>query len=277
MEDAYTVGIRLALEDGVSAGVAAIAADLSKLDGQIAATSRDLAALGKMAGIAMPSLAPEATTFGRVGARASQPSAPDDAGALSTPSAEQAHGSEPVSIAGVPAAPSEIDAPAAPMAPTETPQTSAPPVAPSLAAFAPSVTVTAQTQVPASTAAASVERTHVQRERHTLREIERREQLAPPAVERIGFAPVAQAVAPVAAAPVAPVSAVAAPASQPMEAAAAPSASGGPTQGDVYLDGMRVGRWMANSMARAASRPQGGATGFDARMSPVWPGSLQGS
>jgi hypothetical protein len=34
---------------------------------------------------------------------------------------------------------------------------------------------------------------------------------------------------------------------------------------------------MANNLARAASRPQGGATGFDARMSPAWPGSLQGS
>ncbi len=48
MEDAYVIGIRLALDNGVSAGVASIRKDLSALDGAIASTAaslRDLAAI----------------------------------------------------------------------------------------------------------------------------------------------------------------------------------------------------------------------------------------
>ncbi len=47
--------------------------------------------------------------------------------------------------------------------------------------------------------------------------------------------------------------------------------------GDVILDGMRVGRWMAKHLAHEASQPQGGSTFHDPRMGPVFPGSLQGS
>ncbi len=47
-----------------------------------------------------------------------------------------------------------------------------------------------------------------------------------------------------------------------------------PTQGDVYLDGIRMGRWIADHLARAAERPQGGSTGFDGRMSPSLGGIL---
>lgn len=47
-------------------------------------------------------------------------------------------------------------------------------------------------------------------------------------------------------------------------------------QGDVYLDGARVGRWMERHLSRAASRPQTGIAGFDPVLSPRWPGSLQG-
>ncbi len=57
-------------------------------------------------------------------------------------------------------------------------------------------------------------------------------------------------------------------------AAAAPS---GPVQGDVYLDGARVGRWMSDRLAREADRPQGGVTSFDPRLGPAWPGSLHGT
>ncbi len=51
---------------------------------------------------------------------------------------------------------------------------------------------------------------------------------------------------------------------------------GGREGGAVYLDGMLVGRWMEERLARAAGRPSGGATGFDPRMGPSWPGALQG-
>jgi hypothetical protein len=50
----------------------------------------------------------------------------------------------------------------------------------------------------------------------------------------------------------------------------------GPTHGDVFLDGTRVGTWMADRFARAASRPPVGATGVDPMVAPGWPGALQG-
>ena len=45
----------------------------------------------------------------------------------------------------------------------------------------------------------------------------------------------------------------------------------------MFLDGMRVGRWMARELARQAGGPQAGGTAFDPRSSPAWPGALQGS
>jgi len=50
-----------------------------------------------------------------------------------------------------------------------------------------------------------------------------------------------------------------------------------PTQGDVYLDGGRVGRWVSDQLAREVDRPQSGVTGFDPRVGPTWPGSLHGT
>jgi hypothetical protein len=47
-------------------------------------------------------------------------------------------------------------------------------------------------------------------------------------------------------------------------------------QGDVFLDGTRVGRWMARELARQAGGPQASGTSFDPRISPAWPGALQG-
>ncbi len=51
---------------------------------------------------------------------------------------------------------------------------------------------------------------------------------------------------------------------------------GGPTGGDVFLDGARVGSWMADHLAHEVGRPQAGGTGFDPRLTPAWPGTLQG-
>lgn len=50
----------------------------------------------------------------------------------------------------------------------------------------------------------------------------------------------------------------------------------GHTSGDVFLDGTRLGTWMTNHLAREASRPPGGSTGFDPRMGIAWPGTQQG-
>jgi hypothetical protein len=49
-----------------------------------------------------------------------------------------------------------------------------------------------------------------------------------------------------------------------------------PVGGDVYLDGQLLGRWLMDALGREAGRPQGGAAGFDGRLSPAWPGVLQG-
>lgn len=65
----------------------------------------------------------------------------------------------------------------------------------------------------------------------------------------------------------------------PARAAAAPpprETHEGPPGGDVFLDGVRVGRWMGQHLAGAAVRPQSGASGFDPRLSPGFPGTLQG-
>jgi hypothetical protein len=42
-------------------------------------------------------------------------------------------------------------------------------------------------------------------------------------------------------------------------------------QGDVYLDGHKVGTWQGRALASLAGRPPAGPTGFDGRMTPAWP------
>ena len=71
-----------------------------------------------------------------------------------------------------------------------------------------------------------------------------------------------------------------APQGAPLRSMAPPpqaQAGGGPTRGDVFLDGTRMGRWVSDNLAREATRPQAGNTGFDPRIGPTWPGTLQGS
>lgn len=43
--------------------------------------------------------------------------------------------------------------------------------------------------------------------------------------------------------------------------------------GDLFLDGIHLGRWVVDQLNRAAERPQTGTTGFDPRMSITWPGA----
>jgi len=49
-----------------------------------------------------------------------------------------------------------------------------------------------------------------------------------------------------------------------------------PTQGDVYLDGSLVGRWMARTLAEQAGRPPTGGPAFDPTRSPFPPGRMIG-
>lgn len=45
------------------------------------------------------------------------------------------------------------------------------------------------------------------------------------------------------------------------------------SQGDVYVDGSRLGRWMTDRLVKAADLPRAATTGFDPRMTPTWPGA----
>lgn len=50
----------------------------------------------------------------------------------------------------------------------------------------------------------------------------------------------------------------------------------GPAEGDVYLDGALVGRWLSRYLAREAGLPSSGPTGFDPRRTPQRPGATAG-
>ena len=65
----------------------------------------------------------------------------------------------------------------------------------------------------------------------------------------------------------------------PQQASFAPSASSAEAitlQGDIILDGARVGRWLTRNLARQAARPSASPTGPDPRQTPLWSGQAQG-
>jgi hypothetical protein len=76
-------------------------------------------------------------------------------------------------------------------------------------------------------------------------------------------------------APMAPTIAVHEAGMAPARSSMAPQErAGASTQlsGEVTLDGARVGRWMADQLARGAARAPSGGTGHDPRQGMVWPG-----
>jgi hypothetical protein len=50
----------------------------------------------------------------------------------------------------------------------------------------------------------------------------------------------------------------------------------GPHEGDVFLDGMMLGRWMSRFLSQQAGRAHSGPTGFDPRRGRVLPGATVG-
>ena len=56
----------------------------------------------------------------------------------------------------------------------------------------------------------------------------------------------------------------------------AEAGAAGPREGDVFLDGMLVGRWMSKFLNREAARASAGPTGFDARRGRLLPGVTVG-
>jgi hypothetical protein len=50
-----------------------------------------------------------------------------------------------------------------------------------------------------------------------------------------------------------------------------------PMYAELHLDGAALGRWTLRHLEREITRPQAGATGFDPRMTPSWPGAPIGN
>jgi hypothetical protein len=49
-----------------------------------------------------------------------------------------------------------------------------------------------------------------------------------------------------------------------------------PRQGTIYVDGVRLGRWIVDRLAKQASRPTAGTTGIDPRLTATYPGAPAG-
>jgi hypothetical protein len=313
MDEAYTIGIRLALDDGVTAGIAAIGADLARLE-QAMAAIRPVPVVAARVADEAPAVAAvvpeERAADAPVVARAVPREVPVPAAWVVAPvvvpadvvppplsPVVQQAVPQPVSpVVAAPVVSLVAPAPVAAVAerrtvvrevgaPVVAPAVRSAPVARVLSPMAPPRVETSQAvapvlpEVPAPVmpapvvVAAPVERPATER----LHQVVTREAVAvAPRAEASAEMP--RAVAPVtgSAPAVAPVLRMPAAEMKPMAPPAVPQSGGGPAQGDVFLDGVRMGRWMANTLAKEASRPQGGSTQFDPRMGVPWPGTLQG-
>ena len=307
MEDAYEIGIRLVLENGVSAGIAALKDDLAAYDRALTATTGRLRTLSQVAGGA---------------GIARGLAAPASAGVAVPTERNLASGGEMAPLDAEVRRRREVPVPATSPAVFRPPQAAvaAAPAIPrvSLAGF-----VGAPLEAARRSPAAPEQSTHVAVEaRQEATSLGPRQVSAPTAAtvtgmsppDHIRYAPAFPASQPpVAAAPEMPAGSDSRPVLMPVpdqsEARRAPLAardlfhpsawdaappnapaalampaapvatatSTEPAQGDVFLDGARIGRWMSDRLARDVDRPQSGVTGFDPRLSPAWPGSLHGT
>ncbi len=319
MEDAYLIGIRLALDNGVSAGVAAIRDELKALDGAIADSASNLRQLQALAAQttaagfipparlpALPAPPPVNAEVGPTTQPAPAVQQPDDnrpglapATQLSPvipnapgPSAQStaltaSRTPQPLSVdadispaspvtqvpivlapptpppstqPALAASPRPIDKPdrspppKAPVTPREPPErhSSAAPSPPAATSVAPTTVSEAAAQSPAPPPFANAARsdaTPATRQSAAPQQLETR-------VQPLSGQPQAAS----AQHPIAPQT---------------QTASATPTTGDVYLDGTRLGHWVASNLARQASRPPAGGTSFDPRLGISWPGAQQ--
>lgn len=350
MIDAYTIGITLALDDNVSAGIAAIREQLLAVDRMIAQTTAslgELQALGRRVGsVGAAPLVPERppatkqirettpeqpsqdtrpiTAKQEMGSAASsatlQPRAP------ASPAAPQMPPAPPADAALVLAQPQKPEPQASPLVPIAPIRTPAEPdkkqsqvLAPPLADFAPPAPTNDRAMMPAPTII-------VQQPSRETREAD----LSSASVLPAPSSPIAASPRPLAPArrdsDVTPRAAAAAAAQQPADTVTAAPSVTRPTSfapstlpapmreqdaeppsgarersvaldnrpaervraeeqsetppaqisGEITLDGARLGRWVADMLAEIASRPPGGTTGFDPRITPNWPGLMGG-
>jgi hypothetical protein len=330
MTEAFEIGITLALDNGVSAGIAAIRQDLDALDRAIASSAAGLLTLRRLsAGLATStSASPPLPTPALRSVPASTETASDPAPPLPTiavlaPTFRPAPAS-PAFIEPQPSLPPSIASAAAPalssrppliqpQAPASRPPPASPPMAtaalPTITTAqqvlarphaAPNPAAPARLAEPSAAAPLAVpfppprstplEPPIAPRPTLSMDQEIRLPSAAPlsrqPPVAHPQTPPPQNHFSPVPIRPAAPV----APASRPawlepfQLPAASPAASGStrnrtanPPHGEIILDSVRLGRWMADRLARAADRPQSGTTGFDPRVSPSYAGAPNGS
>jgi hypothetical protein len=307
MDDAYEIGIRLVLENGVSSGIAALKDDLAAYDRALTATTGRLRTLSQAAGgtgighgLAAPTSAGVAVPTEHNLATDGE-MVPLDAGAgrrqeVPVPATSPAVFRPPqVTIAAAPALPrvslaglvggpleAALRSPVAPEQPVRAAvearqdatslgpgQVSAPATVtvmamspPGYARYAPAFPAS---QPPAVVAPEMPEGSDGRLVSMPVPD-QREARQAPPVARELFRSSAWEAV------PSEPPAALAMPA-----APVATASSTGPVQGDVFLDGTRVGRWMSDRLARDVDRPQSGVTGFDPRLGPARPGSLHGT
>ncbi len=257
--DDYLIGIRLALDNGVSAGLASIRADLVTLDRAVSNSAEGLRALSTMAPSPQPpAKATPTQQVGRISeapsaASAAPPPTPPDPAPRAAPIIRIHPATSPQPIGWVSAAP---------------PITSAPP--PTAVAVAPTATPSLSASSPGHThpAQSFVNRPLTPTAPGPARPIASPSPSAPQAALAAsnGSEP---SLAPIAS----PSQSVAQPTAYAPPSHPQPSQ---PTGGDVFLDGERVGHWLANHLAREANRPSAGGTGFDPNLGITWPGAAQG-
>lgn len=311
MDDAYVVGIRLALDNGVSAGVTMIRHDLQELDKALAVSMNGLLRLqslgdavtrvvavrsGPMTSQAQPHVISQTESAPvAIIAPVAPPSGVQEPPSILPPAIERTVNMVTPAIRDdrrhTPIDPTPIAVPALPFAKAPpAPARQAPEPSTSVATYAPSLFVAVSKPSPAAvieprpvrfdpaaeTAAPSSDLIPVAPS-----------PVLPPAAPELAQTPdrAASAPQPLAsptAAPLAPPIALpayastVAPAPRASAAPAAPTPTPGPTGGDVYLDGTRMGRWISDQLARDVGRPQAGTAGVDPRLSAIWPGALQG-
>lgn len=320
MEDAYEIGIRLVLENGVSSGIAALRDDLAAYDRALMVTTGRLRTLSEAngrsgigRGLAAPVGAGVASSAVRGRAKETVTAPLDtETGRLrevTVPAAPPAaFKPPPVVVIAAPTMPrvplvghadgppaGTSRAPAAPVQPNSTVVKAhqnaasswvvpAPVVVPVIALSPPSYARYAPVSPVVRPPALATPKTPETTESRavSLPAPDRREVKRAVASEREVLPPHAGGAMP-SNAPAAPLGTqgatglTSAPAvlATPAAAVAAAGSNGSP-QGDVFLDGARIGRWMSDRLARDIDRPQSSVTGFDPRLSSAWPGSLHG-
>jgi hypothetical protein len=307
MDDTYDVGIRLVLENGVSAGLGGLHRDLEAYDRSLAATVGRLHGVRELGRNLVRSVQPASAVAGfrhsreKGGERPAATEVADRPGKVAVKTPASAQSRERVLVR-----PPRLDE----AEPTPRPRMSVPiavrPASSARQERSEARTSTAResrkelpatnlaTRLPARVATLPVYQQAASRivaVRGT-RIVQREMSIVPSPGDRNGVqrevlalradpAPAASSGATMAAGSwlpparrIAPAAAMVARKDPPGEGA---SASAGPIGGDVYLDGAHVGRWIADWLGKESVRPQGGLTGFDPRVSPAWPGSLHGT